>query len=164
MSEANRGLRLYCSKVSSSEGPRERNRSTDPARLKQILDRILSHSGEFYTRADLSPGSQAHLTISPYRLGTVPGGRLFGPGYLAQDPRSAHKTASSEQPISTPKFHAAEQFRGTRRSSRPKDGSETVEHVGGQERFEGDGLARAYHGADRGGFGKEGAPKVSLLC
>jgi hypothetical protein len=74
----------------------KRNRSTDPARLKQILDRILSHSGEFYRRADFGPGSQAHLTISPYRLGTVPGGRLFGPGYLAQDPRSAHKTASSE--------------------------------------------------------------------
>jgi hypothetical protein len=35
----------------------ERNRSTDPARLKQILDRILSHSGEFYRRADFGPGS-----------------------------------------------------------------------------------------------------------
>lgn len=39
------------------EGSRERNRSTDPARLKQILDRILSHSGEFYRRADCGPGS-----------------------------------------------------------------------------------------------------------
>lgn len=41
----------------SREALRKRNRSTDPARLKQILDRILSHSGEFYGRADFGPGS-----------------------------------------------------------------------------------------------------------